>query len=769
MNVRKKGMAFILNNNNFMDQRKRKGSEVDEKNVTHVFREIGYEIVIEHDLTADEIKDALASLKSKIRISHTSAVLVFMSHGDREGICGKDGKVITVEEIKETFSGRNCPELREKPKIFFFQACRGDKLTTRAADKSALPASQPYRSITSGAVSFNSVDIGDESGEGVSDGTYAACKSSKSPQVVELDSYSPDNAHMLIAHATCEGYVALRDNVNGSWFIQALCEELIAGAHLYDLSAIMTKVSGRVQRQRGCVRHENGTEITYQTTQTVSQGIVKKIYFLPKYPPYTYETVSRCMKTATRNHGSKCCRYFKYKSKGRVDSFKHPWVKDGLAEDGETGLQVVIKGRDTLKDVWPDLELAMVDYLIKQKKLKVKPCTLSSYSALITSPCAPGDIVQCDQRCTFSCSVPGPTPTGHAGGVELTCCENGAWSDALPTCPDIFPDTDGSYTQEITSAQPTEEQLDPNESYSMNLRKKGMAFVLKNNDFVDRGKRKGSEVDVKNVTHVFQEIGYKVIVVQDLTADEIRDALASLKTKIQSSHTSAVLVFMSHGDREGICGKDGKVISVEEIKDIFSGRNCPNLCGKPKIFFFQACRGDKVTTSAADKPVQPIPRTDRSNTRGVGSYNPVDIGDESGEGVNSGAYAACQTSGSPQPVEFDNVPDNAHMFIAHATCEGYVALRDNINGSWFIQALCEELIAGAHLYDLSTIMNKVSGRVQRQRGCLRQEKGRVIIYQTTQTISQGIVKKLYFLPKYPPKRFAAVSLSMDTASRNHVV
>ncbi|XP_071479485.1 cell death protein 3-like [Diadema antillarum] len=271
MNVRKKGMAFILNNNNFMDQRKRKGSEVDEKNVTHVFREIGYEIVIEHDLTADEIKDALASLKSKIRISHTSAVLVFMSHGDREGICGKDEKVITVEEIKETFSGWNCPELREKPKIFFFQACRG-------------------------------ADIGDESGEGVSDGTYAPCKSSESPQVVELDNYSPDNAHMLIAHATCEGYVALRDNVNGSWFIQALCEELIAGAHLYDLSAIMTKVSGRVQRQRGCVRHENGTEITYQTTQTVSQGIVKKIYFLPKYPPYTYETVSRCMKTATRNH-----------------------------------------------------------------------------------------------------------------------------------------------------------------------------------------------------------------------------------------------------------------------------------------------------------------------------------------------------------------------------------------------------------------------------------------------------------------------------------
>ncbi|XP_071479483.1 caspase-3-like [Diadema antillarum] len=295
-----------------------------------------------------------------------------------------------------------------------------------------------------------------------------------------------------------------------------------------------------------------------------------------------------------------------------------------------------------------------------------------------------------------------------------------------------------------------------------------MAFILNNNNFMDQRKRRGSEVDVMNVTHVFQEIGYKIMVVQDLTANEIREALALLKTKIRPSHTSVVLVFMSHGDREGICGKDGSVITVEEIKETFSGRNCPYLRGKPKILFFQACRGEKVTMSATDKSAQQESRSEMG-TSGTGSFNPVDIGDESGMGVEDGAYAACQSSGSPQPVEFDNVPDNAHMFIAHATCEGYVALRDNVNGSWFIQALCEELLAGAHLYDLSTIMTKVSGRVQRQRGCVRQDNGMVITYQTTQTISQGIVKKIYFLPKYPPERFPAVSRSMDTASRNHIV
>ena len=35
----------------------------------------------------------------------------------------------------------------------------------------------------------------------------------------------------------------MRDKVNGSWFMQALCEELIASAHLDDLDTIMTKVN----------------------------------------------------------------------------------------------------------------------------------------------------------------------------------------------------------------------------------------------------------------------------------------------------------------------------------------------------------------------------------------------------------------------------------------------------------------------------------------------------------------------------------------------
>ena len=46
---------------------------------------------------------------------------------------------------------------------------------------------------------------------------------------------------------------------------------------------------------------------------------------------------------------------------------------------------------------------------------------------------------------------------------------------------------------------------------------KGIAFIL-NNKLFKHGSRKGSEKDVQNVKHVFQEIGYEVVVEENQTS-----------------------------------------------------------------------------------------------------------------------------------------------------------------------------------------------------------------------------------------------------------
>ena len=63
-----------------------------------------------------------------------------------------------------------------------------------------------------------------------------------------------------------------------------------------------------------------------------------------------------------------------------------------------------------------------------------------------------------------------------------------------------------------------------------------------------------------------------------------------------------VVVILSHGGRDGVIyGTDGSHgnnhmvdhITDEDIRDIFSARNCPLMAHKPKLVIIQACRGSE--------------------------------------------------------------------------------------------------------------------------------------------------------------------------------
>ena len=53
----------------------------------------------------------------------------------------------------------------------------------------------------------------------------------------------------------------------------------------------------------------------------------------------------------------------------------------------------------------------------------------------------------------------------------------------------------------------------------MASREKGVVYILNNNNFLIMRPRSGSEIDVANVKHVFEEIGFKAVLQKDLTAD----------------------------------------------------------------------------------------------------------------------------------------------------------------------------------------------------------------------------------------------------------
>ena len=57
------------------------------------------------------------------------------------------------------------------------------------------------------------------------------------------------------------------------------------------------------------------------------------------------------------------------------------------------------------------------------------------------------------------------------------------------------------------------------------------------------------------------------------------------------------VVVMGHGKDNVIYGADGEMVNIkQDILDKFSNTNCRSMTGKPKLFVFQSCRGDKKDT-----------------------------------------------------------------------------------------------------------------------------------------------------------------------------
>ena len=51
-------------------------------------------------------------------------MVVLGSHGKSGEIYGSDAKPVSLKWIEKQFDGTRCPGMENKPKMFFYQACR---------------------------------------------------------------------------------------------------------------------------------------------------------------------------------------------------------------------------------------------------------------------------------------------------------------------------------------------------------------------------------------------------------------------------------------------------------------------------------------------------------------------------------------------------------------------------------------------------------------------------------------------------------------------
>lgn len=241
------------------------------------------------------------------------------------------------------------------------------------------------------------------------------------------------------------------------------------------------------------------------------------------------------------------------------------------------------------------------------------------------------------------------------------------------------------------------------------------ALIIFNQEDIDDKPRHGTISDVEALTSTFEKFGFEVKdnVHHDLTKEKIFQKLDEFMKRDYTEYGCVGVVVLTHGSRYGRLRAHDIQYSEVEIINHFKVHNKPTLVTKPKFLIIQACRGSKI------KPPVPVFQSARIRTD-----TDVDL----------------------EPY---HLPEEADMLILHSCYVGTPSLRHEVDGSWFIQTLCQKIDQFAATHDLESIITEVKRVVAIDRFHLERETLRLQICQMP-VLTSTLIRKLY-LKKFGDK------------------
>lgn len=206
------------------------------------------------------------------------------------------------------------------------------------------------------------------------------------------------------------------------------------------------------------------------------------------------------------------------------------------------------------------------------------------------------------------------------------------------------------------------------EVYDMNHKRRGVALIFNHINFKSMATRRGTVKDCADLKAALDRLGFEIRIYTDPSMETIATVLRSTAAEDHTDADCLLVAVMSHGE-SGLVHSTDSLYPVDMLWNPFTGDRCYTLAGKPKLFFIQACRG-----ALLDKGV----RIRQSETDSRNTYS---------------------------------IPSYADIMVAYSTYDGFYSWRNPDAGSWFIQAICEELNLHGRSRDLLTLMTFVNRRV----------------------------------------------------------
>ncbi|CAF0754057.1 unnamed protein product [Brachionus calyciflorus] len=173
-------------------------------------------------------------------------------------------------------------------------------------------------------------------------------------------------------------------------------------------------------------------------------------------------------------------------------------------------------------------------------------------------------------------------------------------------------------------------QLISNECYQMEQNPRGICLIINNERFYDVNgvemksmRRYGTDMDASRLKNLFEKLNFSVEMFLDLKECEMREVINLLVNKCEmNGHLFDAICFivLSHGTDGYIYGSDYEN-KLNMDKDILNNFD-DVLVGKPKLFIFQACRGEHLnqkqftfqSTSLTHSITTPVLSTSVSST-----------------------------------------------------------------------------------------------------------------------------------------------------------
>jgi hypothetical protein len=133
------------------------------------------------------------------------------------------------------------------------------------------------------------------------------------------------------------------------------------------------------------------------------------------------------------------------------------------------------------------------------------------------------------------------------------------------------------------------------DKYKMDHEKRGTALVINIRSYEDdklKNREIKSKIDVDNLKRTLEYLEFDFQLCDNFKAEEIEQEIKRQASQIDHSQSDCFLcVVMSHGNDEDIFfSSDSIKISFEHIMAPI--KLCETLKDKPKLFFFQTCRGN---------------------------------------------------------------------------------------------------------------------------------------------------------------------------------